>query len=174
MNPKYGLYVRLVDTSDAAFILGLRQDERLSRYLSKTDASLAQQVDWIERYKERERKGEEYYFVYTDETGNRFGVNRLYNFDADSFEAGSWLFLQGLQTHIPILGDLAARDFGFEDLGYSSCRFEVMKGNRSVIRYHEGFHPDRVGEDERAYYFALSRTAYTVHRDKLLKIFLHE
>lgn len=171
---KYGLHLRTVDESDAAFILGLRTDERLSRFLSETSVSIEDQIEWIGQYKQRERKGEEYYFISLDGEGNRLGLNRLCNFDADSFEAGSWLFRRGLDTGIPVLGDLATRDFGFEELHFDSCRFEVLRGNEAVVKYHRGFRPELVGEDERAYYFRLSRPAYEVYRNKLLKIFFHE
>ena len=170
---KYGLYVRLVDESDAEFILGLRQDERLSRYLTKTSLDIADQLKWIRDYKEREKKKEEYYFIYEDGEGNRLGVSRVYDFDGDSFESGSWVFRQGLELSIPVMGDLACRDFGFEELGFAYCRFEAMRGNERVIRYQKAFHPDLVGEDERAYYFRMSYETYKVHRDKLLKLFFH-
>ena len=170
---KYGLHVRLVDESDAEFILGLRRDERLSRYLTKTGGDVEDQVKWIRGYKEREKRKEEYYFLYEDGQGNRLGVNRLHNLDADSFESGSWVFRQGLEMSLPVLGDLACRDYGFEELHFGYCRFEVMRENERVLRYHKSFRPDLVGEDERAFYFRIAYETYVAHRDKLLKIFFH-
>lgn len=170
---KYGLHVRLVEIQDARFILDLRTDPRLSRYMTGTSLSVQDQEEWIARYKERERRGEEYYFITLNDQGERLGVSRLYNFDAESFEAGSWIYRWGLDTSVPILGDLAVRDFGFDELRYGVCRFEVMKGNESVIRYHRRFQPEFLGEDERACYFRITREAYETYRDKLLKIFYH-
>lgn len=171
VRSKYGLQIRTVDESDAQFIVELRTDPYLSRYLSETSISVESQIAWIRQYQIRENNGEEYYFVILDREGNRLGLNRLCNFDAHSFETASWIYKRGLDIGIPVLGDLATRDFGFEELNYDVCRFEVMKGNEAVIRYHKRFHAELVGEDGRVYYFSLSREAYRAYRDKLLKIF---
>jgi len=175
MNLKsaYGLQIRTVDESDAGFIVALRTDPHLSRYMSGTSVSLDDQVAWIKQYRLREESGSEYYFIALDDEGNRLGLTRLYNFDASSFEVGSWIYRRGLPTAIPLLGDLATRDFGFNELNFAYCRFEVLKGNEAVIRYHRPFKPTLIKEDERAYYFTLSREDYMVYRDKLLKIFFY-
>ena len=55
---KYGLHVRLVEIQDARFILDLRTDPRLSRYMTGTSLSVRDQEEWIARYKERESRGE--------------------------------------------------------------------------------------------------------------------
>lgn len=62
---RYGVKVRLVTEQDVSFILSLRTDKRLSRYLHKTDNDLVKQLEWMKAYKERERKGEDYYFICT-------------------------------------------------------------------------------------------------------------
>ena len=159
-----------VDVDAAAFILELRTDAALSKYLSSTNVDLKSQQEWILSYKQREAEGTEAYFIALDATGERVGLNRLYNFDANSFEAGSWLYKRNLDMSVPILGDLAARDYGFETLNFSFCRFEVRKENKSVINYHLGFKPEKIGEDDLNFYFKIDYTAYKIRRDKLLKI----
>ncbi len=59
---KYGLHVRLVREEDAEFILQLRTDPLLSRFLHATKNNLQKQKEWIRDYKLREAKGEDYYF----------------------------------------------------------------------------------------------------------------
>ena len=54
----YGVKVRLATEQDAPFILSLRTDKRLSRFLHKTDNDLVKQLEWMKAYKERERKGD--------------------------------------------------------------------------------------------------------------------
>ena len=61
---KYGIDVRFVEESDAEFILSLRTDPKLSRYLHATDNDVEKQRQWIRKYKEREAHGKEYYFMY--------------------------------------------------------------------------------------------------------------
>ena len=87
---RYGVKVRLVTEQDVSFILSLRTDKRLSRYLHKTDNDLVKQLEWMKAYKERERKGEDYYFIYTNDDGP-FGLNRIYDIHGDCGTGGSWL-----------------------------------------------------------------------------------
>ena len=67
---RYGIDARLVQVDDAEFILGLRTNEKLSRYIHATSNDIEQQKSWMRSYKERESKGEDYYFIY----------NIIYNF----------------------------------------------------------------------------------------------
>ena len=75
---KYGIDVRFVEESDAEFILSLRTDPKLSRYLHATDNDVEKQRQWIRKYKEREAHGKEYYFMYI-KNENKLGVSRIYN-----------------------------------------------------------------------------------------------
>ena len=170
---RYGITQRFVTEADAQFILQLRLDERLSRFLSPTKNDITNQIDWIQGYKKRESEGKEFYFITVDEKGERFGVNRLYNFNNYSFEVGSWLFKDGTPGSMSILSDLATRDFGFEELGFKTCRFEVRKGNLTVLNYHQKFLPEIVAEDENNIYFELSKDNYDLFKNKLLKIYCH-
>ena len=61
---KYGLVARFVKEDDAAFIVQLRTDPILSRFLHATDSSVEKQKEWIHSYKERESRGEDYYFIF--------------------------------------------------------------------------------------------------------------
>lgn len=54
---RYGLHVRLVGEEDAEFIVHLRTDEKLSRYINKTNVGVDKQKEWIKQYKKRERYG---------------------------------------------------------------------------------------------------------------------
>ncbi len=167
---KFGLTFRTVEEEDASFILGLRNNEIRSRFLSPTNPDLEKQKEWIRLYKQREEKNEEAYFISLDEKGGKQGLNRLYNYKKDCFEIGSWLYKPGLEMSVAILGDLAARDYGFETLGFSTCTFEVRKANLSVVRYHVSFKPEKIRETDINYYFRLSYENYKKQRDKLLNI----
>jgi RimJ/RimL family protein N-acetyltransferase len=167
---KYGLKFRTVDATDAEFIIELRSDPALSKFLSPTKPDLNQQKNWIEKYKEREARNEEAYFISIGDNGERLGLNRLYHYEEDSFTVGSWLYKRGLEMSIPILGDFAAREYGFEALGFSYCKFDVRKANQQVLKYHLGFKPERLYETELDYFFKLSYNNYRMQRDKLLKI----
>ena len=170
-STKYGCKFRLVDESDAPFIWKLRTDPVLSRFVSPVHDNLNSQVEWIAGYRKREAAGEEFYIISIDPySGTRQGVNRIYDFKTDTFELGSWLYLPQEDISKSILGDIHAREIGYDVLGFDNCTFEVRKGNKSVIRYHRGYSPELTGEDEQNFYFRLSKETFNHHKNKYLSI----
>jgi hypothetical protein len=79
---RYGLQVRLVNEGDAEFIVALRTDPRLSRYIHETSPSIEAQKEWIGNYKKREAQGLDYYFMFSV-NGLRQGVARIYDITED-------------------------------------------------------------------------------------------
>jgi hypothetical protein len=172
---KYGYLFRLVTVDDAEFILKLRNDPSLSAYLSQTSNLLFDQIEWIRNYKEREKKGIEFYIISIDVTTNKkLGVNRIYNITNNEFEIGSWLYEPGHEISASIIGDLVARSFAFEIFNFPSCVFNVRKENKNVLRYHLAFKPDVIKEDEKNIYFRLIVENFIIHKNKLIKILGHE
>lgn len=165
---KYGIQLRLAEISDADFILSLRTDSNLNQHLSFTSNDINKQVEWLTNYKLREAKKQEYYFV-AEIAGMPYGTTRLYNFDEQSFETGSWLFSKETPTGVAIKADIIGREFGFEALKAKHCRFEVRKENKSVVRYHLGYKPNLTKEDELNFYFTLAQEDFNIHKNKLLK-----
>jgi hypothetical protein len=167
---KYGIILRTVEINDAEFILSLRSNEKLGRFISPTDIDIEKQRDWIKLYKKREEKKTEFYFITIDEQGNRYGVNRIYNFDETSFESGSWLFSPEAPVGMSILSDLIGRSFAFEDLGYKFCRFEVKKDNFTVVKYSKQFNLNSIFEDDLNYYFRIDFENFKQQRDRLVRM----
>ena len=166
---KYGSILRLVDISDAAFIFRLRTDPKLSRFIHKVSNNIEDQIVWIDQYKFREEKGEEFYFISLDAgTGTPQGLSRIYNFNHDEFELGSWIYLPDTDVSKSILGDIAVREIAFDNLLFNTCRFEVRKSNKSVVRYHKGFSPELIGEDGENYYFKLTKATFNRKKFKYL------
>lgn len=113
---KYGLKVRLVNESDAPFILGLRLDPLKSRYLGATDPKVESQVGWIREYKKRENEGTDYYFIYY--YGEKpAGVNRIYKIQNGHFVHGSWLFSNNVPPYCSLAAAVIARQIAFYELG---------------------------------------------------------
>ena len=88
---RYGLHVRLVREGDAEFIVRLRTDELLGRYIHATANDVEKQREWIKEYQKREASGKEYYFIFETSAGNPLGVYRLYEITEESLHlvAGS-------------------------------------------------------------------------------------
>lgn len=152
---KYGLTFRLVEESDAAFILSLRTDQGRAKHLSATDNNLQKQIDWIRAYKEREKAGIEYYVLFEDDKQQPLGVVRAYDITTTTYTSGSWLIKPGCDEFASIKGDLFMMEFAKEELANKRCIFDVRKDNKKVLRFHKMF-ATITGEDELNYYFTLT------------------
>ena len=164
------IVLRTVNEEDAAFIVSLRNDDRNRKFISPTSSDISSQIEWIKNYKKRELAGIEFYFIVTDPDGNKYGTTRLYNFDDESFEVGSWVFSPDAPAGMAIKADLYCREYGFSLKNMKYCRFEVRKLNKSVVKYHKGFSPVLIGEDDLNYYFKLDKINFDKHSVKLLNI----
>jgi hypothetical protein len=169
---RYGLNFRLVVESDAEFIVGLRTHEKLARYISYTDNSLENQINWIKRYKEREAAGLEYYILFEDEANGPLGVFRLYHIEGDHFTAGSWLVKPDADELAAIKSDLFMLILGFEELKLTRCFIDIRKDNTKLVRYHTRFFR-QIDEDEHNIYLDMDIPAYE-HKRKYLTSILHE
>lgn len=161
---KYGIYLRLVEESDAEFILSLRTNPKLNAHISYTSPSLPEQVKWINEYKIKELHGLEYYYIAHDQYGNRYGTIRLYNFDERSFELGSWVFMPNSPLGIAAKAHLMGLEIGFDQLNADYCRIVVRKNNIAVVRYILGFNATIAFEDDIDYHFHLTKESFYTHK----------
>lgn len=113
---RYGLHVRLVREEDAEFIVKLRTNPRLSKYIHFTDCDVIKQRNYICNYKQREYNGEDFYFIFFLHD-DPVGVARIYNIEDATFTFGSWVFKEGLPYWVSIAGAIISREFAFEYLG---------------------------------------------------------
>ena len=166
---RYGLNFRLVVEEDAEFILGLRTDKKLARFISFTDNSLQNQIDWIKRYKQREADGKEYYIIFENTEKVPLGTFRLYDIKDDSFIGGSWLVRPDADEFAAIKSDLFMLNFGFEVLKMKTCFIDMRKDNKKLVRYHSMFFR-KINEDEQNLYMVMDVPAYEYKRDYLTNI----
>ncbi|MDZ4304962.1 MAG: GNAT family N-acetyltransferase, partial [Pseudomonas sp.] len=83
--------LRLIEESDAEFVLKLRLDNNYNQFLSSVNPSIEAQREWINKYKGDEQKGIQYYFIIERLDGVPCGTVRLYDFKGNSFCWGSWI-----------------------------------------------------------------------------------
>lgn len=158
---------RTVSEEDAAFILELRSAK--GKHLSKTDTSVAQQKEWISNYKKRELAKQEYYFVIESRNQEKLGLLRVYDLREHSFCWGSWIIKDGAPKTTAIESVLLVYQFGFEELGFRNCHFDVRKENAKVIKFHELFKATRTGETESDFLFSLSYQNYLSSKKRFIK-----
>ena len=164
----HGTHIRLrsVEVSDADFILRLRVDERLNRFLSPVGDDLDHQVAWLQRYKRREQRGEEIYWMIEDLASRAVGTVRLYDFDETdrSFTWGSWILKAGNPPQYALESAIRIYDYGFYTLQFEAARIEVRKGNTGVIAFHKRFAAKPVGESDEKLYYRLEAEDYAATR----------
>lgn len=168
---RYGIHVRLVSEADSPFILTLRTDEKLGRFIHATSPDVQQQIEWTRKYKEREKQGEDYYFVFEKPKGNPLGVCRIYDINNDNFTIGSWLFKKDAPVGAAILGDIITREIAFSLFPHSILNFDVRKANLNVNRYQATYKPQIVREDELSYYYTCSKENFEKYKKLHLRMF---
>lgn len=149
--------MRLVEEQDAEFILSLRLDTELNRYLSSVQPSVQDQVEWIKKYKADEQNGLQYYFIIERLDGVRCGTVRVYDILEDSFCWGSWILNKEKTRFAALESAFLVYQFGFDNLGFENSHFEVVKGNDRVVSFHKKMGAVQVNEDDTNYYFEISR-----------------
>ncbi|MDR2121888.1 MAG: GNAT family N-acetyltransferase [Flavobacteriaceae bacterium] len=168
----FGIVLRLAEIEDAGFILELRNDLKKSRFISVTSGDLSVQVEWLEKYKQREKRKEEFYFIALDEDGNKFATYRVYNIGPDTVEIGSWISSPSLKNPInSIKVDFLVKRFIFDTLNYKKLNFEVRKKNKSVINYHKKYNPQIIKQDDLNIYFELTKESFQETKNRFEKLF---
>lgn len=164
---RYGLQVRLVNEDDAEFIVALRTDPRLSRYIHETSASVEDQKQWIRNYKKREARGVDYYFMFLV-NGVRQGVARIYDITEDSFTQGSWVFSPDAFLGASVLGNIISSEMGFEFLD-KKIEYSDARRDNNTNRYVQSFHPEIVKTDELNVYYRILPECFNHGKQKLIE-----
>jgi hypothetical protein len=162
-----GITLRLVEKTDSKFILDLRTDYKLGQNISYTSTNIDDQINWIEEYKKREANREEFYFIFEDLFHQQWGTVRLYNLTSDSFTVGSWICKEGNKEKIAIKAWLKIVEFGFNDLNFKTCLFDIRKKNIGVLYFAYLFQPECVNDNELDYYFSLGKETFYKNLSKV-------
>ena len=168
---RYGLHVRLVQESDAKFILSLRTNEKLARFINATSADVSQQIAWTRNYKKREASGTDYYFVFEKPQGTPVGVCRIYDVEPGRFTTGSWLFSPSAPVGASILADIITREIAWELWPDAVQFFDVKKDNTTVNKYHTTFRAEIIRETEDDCFYSCTRENFEKRKTLHLRMF---
>jgi RimJ/RimL family protein N-acetyltransferase len=152
--------LRLVKIEDADFIYALRSDSGRNAHLSAVDGDVNVQKDWLKSYKERERKGDEYYWIILDSDGRKLGLIRIYDFQGNSFVPGSWILIEDAPAYAALESVLTMYDVAFFQLGFKSARIDVRRGNTNVCKFHLRLGAHMVEEDALNNYYIYTKESY--------------
>jgi hypothetical protein len=162
-----GVELRSVTVGDVPFILSLRMDPSRNQYISRTSSRLEDQNEWICDYIEREKRGEEYYFIILQHS-QPSGTVRLYDFQRNSFSWGSWIIMRGSDPGISVASAIMVYDFGFDQLGFEQSHFDVQRANGNVVRFHSRMGAEIVGGDDVSVHFIFTKDIYQHTRSRMV------
>jgi hypothetical protein len=164
---RYGLQVRLVNEGDAEFIVALRTDPRLSRFIHETSADIEDQRQWIRNYKLREAQGLDYYFMFSV-NDVRQGVARIYDITEDSFTQGSWVFSPDAVLGASVLGNIISSEVGFEFLDKKILYSDARRDN-NTHRFVQSFRPEIIKTDELNIYYKILPEGFNQGKQKYIE-----
>ena len=167
---KLGLNIRLVNESDVDYILFLRTNDKLTKYIHQTDADRDNQIDWIRKYKEREKDGREYYFIYFF-NGCPVGLNRIYNIFDYYGTIGSWLCSPSNEVEVSLKTYILMFDLLFDYIKLEITLFDVRKDNKHVWKLHKMLGAQLVGESDIDYYFTLNKQTFYKNREYIINLY---
>lgn len=150
---KYGLCYRFVNEDDAEFIVRLRTNPKLGRFINSTDNDVEKQRQWIRDYKVREDSGLDYYFIFGLKDGTMLGVSRIYCITDKSFDTGSWVFDPGAPFGAAFLGNMITHEMAYDLFPDKVHLHDIKKSNKNVLRYAKQFNPKVISETEDSFRF---------------------
>jgi RimJ/RimL family protein N-acetyltransferase len=133
--------LRPVTLDDAAFIVHLRSNPSLNRYLHGISSRLEDQIAWIECYFERPH---DYYFIVEEvESGEPHGAIGIYEIKSDTAEWGRWILKPGSMAALE--SAWLIYEAGFANLGLARMFARTLAENPKVVSFHDSFGASRNG-----------------------------
>jgi RimJ/RimL family protein N-acetyltransferase len=131
----YGFTLRPIEYSDASFIVQLRSDPDLSRFLHPITPTIESQIEWLKLYFERQN---DFYFVIESiEPKTKEGLIGLYDVDfvAGRAEWGRWILRSGSLAVVASVLFVFQVAFDVLELDEIHC-FTAMH-NAKVVSFHD-------------------------------------
>lgn len=116
---RYGLHCRLVREEDAEFIVKLRSNPDIGKYIHLSSGSVVEQKKWIRDYKGREKEGKDYYFIFEFQS-RPVGVYRIVEVNDDgTYMCGSLVFGLSAYKMASVAAFMIVHEIAFENLELS-------------------------------------------------------
>jgi RimJ/RimL family protein N-acetyltransferase len=161
------IFFRSVNVDDAEFILSLRLDGSLNKFINKVPPSIEQQKSWIN--KQRNREGD-YYFLIQDKDRNAIGTISVYdiNFEKKTFNWGRWILKPNAPIYAMIESTLLVYHYAFKTLELCKALSDVRLGNYKVINFHLSYGSKiyKIDEQNAYYTFESSQFQYLINKYK--------
>ena len=126
--------LRSVEESDSEFILWIRNNPRICKYLPPLNITVEQQQQWIS--KQRADK-ESYYFLLETPEGEPIGTLSIYDIEGDHGECGRSCCIG--EPSASVEASVLFTDFIFKSLELSYTTNWVYEDNKAVIALNKSF-----------------------------------
>lgn len=161
--------IRSVKEYDSEFILKLRTDKELSKYINKTENNIQKQKEWIRNQIKTEN---DYYFIVANKEKKNIGLASIYNIKDGIAEFGRWISegnqIQNLEMVILL------HDFAFFKLDIRELYYVIVKDNKKVIsfwkRFGAKYELEYKNENFDIIQYRLKREEYIKIREKQIKL----
>ena len=157
------LYLKEVDVNDVNYILKLRTDKYLSKYLNHTPNNKKKQLEWLNEYFKRRKKKDEFYFIFQikkDSFYKSLGFARIIKIDNRTFHYGGWILQKNTQPWIALECCLSIYEYSFNYLNYKKCLLWINLKNLDVIKYHKSLGAKYVKKDKKEIYLSFNQKNY--------------
>ena len=155
--------LREVNLDDAEFILSLRQDEKLNKFLKKVDNDIEKQKNYIKNYKNNEQDS---YFVIEGKDKEKYGTIRFININKEYFEGASFVVSRKAPYFAGIEAYLLFCDYGFFGQKKVKLLKNVKKQNIKVYNFYRRTGSTITNEDKEYYYFCCGIETYKKFRER--------
>jgi len=152
--------LRPVTLEDAAFIVALRTDPLLNRFVHETSPRVEDQVAWLEGY--FERAGDYYFIVENAESLEEQGTAGLYKVESGSAEWGRWILKRGSMAALE--SAWLIYQAAFSRLTLHELCSRTLTDNHAVISFHDSFGASRIPGSREGPIVRGQRSAVIEHR----------
>lgn len=154
-----GKNVDLVDVTveDAEFILSLRLNDDLNKYLSRVEDNIENQRNWIKKSIDDVT---EHYFIVKNKLGESIGTIRIYNITDKTFCWGSWIIKEDHRRYASLESIVLLYKFAFIDLGFDETNFDVRKENTKALKFYLRFGAVITSENKQDYFLNYKKNKF--------------
>jgi len=163
--------LRKIQPSDAQFVVTLRTDPMLSKYLNPIDSRVEKQKEWIQESLLKN----EWYYVVQNKIGERVGLIRGYEWNENSFSFGSFIILPKARLYATFESAILFFETVFNETPVTFCNIFAKKNNFASINLSSRMGAEIVQVDSEYVYSQLTKKRFleklSKNKDPFLRIF---
>lgn len=134
-----GFKIRPAKIVDSRFILELRTNPSINRFIGDTSAKIDDQLQWMRSYEKRQ--GDYYFVIENIKNSKAVGTIGLYDIQNNQAEWGRWVITPGVPAAAASAYLIYALSFDVLNLNMVFCR--TVEDNKSVLSIHDSYGAER-------------------------------